>query len=81
VIPDRLIFGQGNERDGGNTKSQPDAFERSTQEDGESEVANDGPGKLTGDVDELPIELISLTDRSVLIDLLQSFNTDIPEFH
>lgn len=46
-------------------KRQPDAFER-TSENEDNEVADEGSGKLPDDFDELPIELVSLSDRFVL---------------
>jgi hypothetical protein len=46
-------------------KMQPDAFEKSSDEDGHHEAVEGIAGRLSVDCDDLPIELISLTDRSV----------------
>lgn len=44
---------------------QPDVFEKSTDEDGQHEAVEGITGRLSVDCDDLPIELISLTDRFV----------------
>lgn len=47
------------------SKMQPDVFEKSTDEDGQHEAVEGISGRLSVDCDDLPIELISLTDRFV----------------
>ena len=44
-------------------RTQPDAFEKTPEDDGPGEESS---GKLPDDFDELPIELVSLSDRSVV---------------
>jgi len=50
-------------RENGRPRSQPDIFEKSTEvaEDNAAEAGDSG--KLPADFDELPIELVSLSDR------------------
>jgi hypothetical protein len=59
------VSNDSNKKRGGD---QADAFEKSS-DDESPEAADEGNGKLRSDFDELPIELISLTDRSVKISL------------
>jgi hypothetical protein len=47
------------------SKMQPDVFEKSTDEDGQHEAVEGISGRVSVDCDDLPIELISLTDRLV----------------
>jgi hypothetical protein len=49
-------------RRSGMPRTQPDAFEKSS-EDEDHNAAEEASGKLPADFDELPIELVSLTDR------------------
>ncbi|CZR59258.1 related to VPS9 [Phialocephala subalpina] len=49
----------------GNAKRQPDAFEKASEEDEDHETADEGSGKLPDDFDELPIELVSLSDSFI----------------
>lgn len=44
---------------------QPDVFEKSTDEDEHHEAVEGLSGRVSVDCDDLPIELISLTDRCV----------------
>ncbi len=46
----------------GKARRQPDAFEKSP-EDEDNGIVDDAAGKLPDDFDELPIELVSLSDR------------------
>jgi hypothetical protein len=55
---------KNNSKDSKKTKVHADAFEKSPQE-GEPEAGDEVTGKLPADFDELPIELVSLTDRLV----------------
>lgn len=48
------------------SKMQADLFEKSSDEDGRHEAVEGISGRLSVDCDDLPIELISLTDRLVL---------------
>jgi hypothetical protein len=57
-IPDRSLTDRSSENAGKTMKGQPDAFD-GAHDDGSEE----GTGKLPVDFDELPIELVSLTDR------------------
>lgn len=50
----------------GKANRQPDAFEK-TEEEEDNETADEGSGKLPDDFDELPIELVSLSDTLVLL--------------
>lgn len=43
-------------------KRQADVFEKTSEDEG-NETADEGNGKLPDDFDELPIELVSLSDR------------------
>lgn len=70
-----------NTRDGKKSKVQPDAFEKSSQEERESGAGDEATGKLPADFDELPIELVSLTDRYVLLETPQTVNADPVQFH
>lgn len=45
-------------------QKQADAFEKSSEEEEEQGQTGEASGKLPSDFDELPIELVSLTDRS-----------------
>ncbi|KUJ19831.1 uncharacterized protein LY89DRAFT_682670 [Mollisia scopiformis] len=49
----------------GKSKRQPDAFEKTSEEDEDNETADEGHGKLPDDFDELPIELVSLSDSFI----------------
>ena len=62
VIPKGVMSDKTSTKDS-KAKVQPDAFEKSPVEDGEPRASNEGTGKLPADFDELPIELVSLTDR------------------
>lgn len=46
-------------------KMQPDLFEKGPDEDGQHEAVEGISGRLSVDCNDLPIELISLTDRFV----------------
>jgi len=48
-----------------NVRRQPDAFEKSSEDEEDHEQAGEASEKLPADFDELPIELVSLTDRLV----------------
>jgi hypothetical protein len=48
------------------SKMQSDSFEKSSDEDGQHEALEGIAGRRSVDCDDLPIELISLTDRLVL---------------
>jgi hypothetical protein len=51
-------------------RAQPDAFENHSEEDeDDTETPIEGPGKLPDDFDELPVELASLSDTSVYLEL------------
>jgi hypothetical protein len=64
VIPENVMANISRENQ--KPRAQPDAFETHSEEDNEDTVTPiDGPGKLPDDFDELPIELASLSDRSV----------------
>ena len=65
VIPESVMSDKTNTKDSRKPKPRPDAFEKSAQEVGEPGVADEVTGKLPADFDKLPIELVSLTDRSV----------------
>ena len=52
-----------NTKDSGKPKPQPDVLEKSAQKAGGPGAAGEVTGKLPADFDELPIELVSLTDR------------------
>jgi hypothetical protein len=52
-----------NTKDSRKAKVEADAFEKRPQDDGESGAGDEVSGKLPADFDELPIELVSLTDR------------------
>lgn len=70
-----------NGRDSKKTKVQPDAFEKSSPEDEEPGAGEGGAGKLPAVFDELPIELVSLTDRLVLLGSLIALNTNFLQLH
>lgn len=67
VIPESVMANMSRENQ--KPRAQPDAFETHSEEDNEDTEDTvtpiDGPGKLPDDFDELPIELASLSDRSV----------------
>lgn len=44
-------------------RSRSDIFEKSSDDEEDSEEQEESTGKLPADFDELPIELVSLTDR------------------
>jgi hypothetical protein len=46
----------------GMPRTQPDAFEKSSENE-DHNTTEEASGKLPADFDELPIELVSLTDR------------------
>jgi hypothetical protein len=61
-IPESVLPDRTNPRDGKKPQAEPDAFEKRPQED-ESGAGDELSGKLPANFDELPIELVSLTDR------------------
>jgi len=61
VIPESTMADVSRE----NTKPQPDAFERTSEDDEDAGTPVEEPGKLPDNFDELPIELASLSDRFV----------------
>ena len=67
VTPEDIMSDKTNLKDGNKTKVQANPFEKSPQEDGSSGAGGEVTGKLSTDFDELPIELVSLTDRLVSI--------------
>ena len=67
VISGGIMSDKTNAREGKKPKAQPDAFEKDPQEDEEPGTGDEITGKLPADFDELPIELVSLTDRRVPI--------------
>ena len=57
-------------RENARPRAQPDAFENHLEEDeGDTETPIEGSGKLPDDFDELPVELASLSDTSVYLEL------------
>ena len=52
-------------------RAQPDAFETHEEEDeDDTGTPIEGPGKLPDNFDELPVELASLSDTSVHLEVL-----------
>ena len=76
VISEGVMSDKTNTREGKKPKVQPETFEKSPQEDGEPDAADQVVGKLSADFDELPIELVSLADRCVLFRHLTCLYTD-----
>lgn len=63
VISEGVMSDKTNTREAKKPKVQPAAFEKGPQDDGEPGTGDETTGKLPADFDELPIELVSLTDR------------------
>ena len=62
VTPEGVI---ADKREDAKSKMQPDVFEKSPEGGDDHGAGEEIGGKLPADFDELPIELVSLTDRSV----------------
>jgi hypothetical protein len=75
VIPAAIMSDKTNMRNENKTK------EKSPQEDGASGTGDEVTGKLPADFDELPIELVSLSDRLVLIETFRSINSNLLQLH
>ena len=57
-------------RENARPRAQQDAFENHSEEDeDDTETPIEGSGKLLDDFDELPVELASLSDTSVYLEL------------
>ena len=65
VIPEDAMSDKSSASKGaGNSGRQQDVFGHGTEDEEEEDGTDDeGSGKLPADFDELPIELVSLTDR------------------
>ena len=63
VMPENVMANISRENQ--KPRAQPDAFETHSEDNEDTGTPIDGPGKLPDDFDELPIELASLSDRSV----------------
>ena len=61
VTSDRSEMSMGKER----LREEPDAFEKASEDGADVGAMTESTGKLPVDFDELPIELVGLTDRSV----------------
>lgn len=46
-------------------RTQSDVFDKGSEDEEDARSAGEGNGKLPDDFDQLPIELVSLSDRSV----------------
>jgi hypothetical protein len=67
TIPNDMLPDGGKNADNVKPRSRSDVFDKSSGEEDEDEQdsAEETSGKLPADFDELPIELVSLSDRSV----------------
>lgn len=56
-------------RENARPRAQPDAFGNHSEDEDDTETPIEGSGKLPDDFDELPVELASLSDTSVYLEL------------